>query len=370
MKIQYKAMILALGVAASLSSCSTRDILEPIVDAGQAVPTAYWEVGSTVCKAGEKFSFQGKYNVEPGKQVAYSEVWYRVKRDESASATAKLAGNALGYTKTVSSADTMRTFTPIARFDHSLAEWDGYEYIIKGEIPVSRTLNPVAWSKPREWDQERFDSYYPKGFQDEFRAEVIDLLTKDSTYYTSLRQVYINYPFSNEQFAAVNAKYDVNFPTDIKVDEEDQGSAEKSDLWFSTVKASDDAITGYYYTTLNEDGTAVVHEIAMDLPTAAEDGTLQYNGYRCYPVYKSAEWVFCRYNDDLGVILSTVRAKYMPAFKELLQVISFPEWIYDSTDREYNIDFSRNYNLETEFRVYDTDGEEGIANDRRVISIN
>lgn len=369
MKIQYKAFFMALGAAALLSACSTRDVLEDIVTPGQAVPTAYWEVGSTVCKAGESFTFQGKYTVEPGKTPAYSEIWYRVKRSESASATARLAGTSFGFTKTVTATDTMRSMTPIVRFDHTQAEWDGYEFVIKGSVPVSRTLSPVSWVKVTQWDQERFDSYYPAGYQEEFRAECVDLLTKDSTYYNALRTVYINYPFANERFAEMNTKYGLSFPTDVDLSGDDQGAGVKSDLWFSTTEASEDAVVGYYYITI-ENGNAVVHEIGKDVPTADADGVLTYNGARCYPVYKSSPWVFCRYDDDLGAIVSTVRAAYVPAFRELLQQITFPEWIYDSTEKVYFVEFTRDYKLDTEFRVYDTDGEEGIANDRREISIN
>lgn len=370
MKLLNKSLMIALASAFALTSCGDRDILNDVVDAGQAVPTAYWEVGSTTAKAGETFTFQGKYNVEPGKQVAYSEVWYRVKRDESAAATVKLGGASFAYTKTYSATDTLRSYQPIARFDHSLAEWDGYEFVVKGEVGVSRTLSPVAWADAENWDQERFDSYYPKGFASEFCDEVIKYLTADSTYYSALRTVYINYPFTNEQIKEVNAKCNVSLPDNIDMTKDDQGVAEKSDLWYFTSVASENAITGYYYTQVDAAGNTVVYEIAKDAPTFGEDGKATYNGASCYPVYDAAPWVFCRYDDDLGAVISTVRADYLKAFAELLKVVKFQEWIYDSSDQAYKIDFSRKYSLDAQFRVYDTDGQEGIANDVRVISIN
>lgn len=369
MKITYKSLLTALVATLLLTSCGNRDIFNNIVEAGQEVPTAYWEVGSTACKAGESFTFQGKYTVSPGKTAAYSEVWYRVNRDESAAATVKLGGAAFSYTKSYSATDTMRAYQPVVHLDHSQAEFDGYEYVIKGEIPVSRTLSPVSWIDAQTWDQERFDSYYPKGFAAEFCDEVVEYLTKDSTYYNSLRTVYINYPFSNDLVKQVNAKYGTALPDNVDLTQEDGGSGDKSDLWFSTTEASDDAIVGYYYFDL-VNGNNIVHEIAKDAPTFNADGTVTYNGATCYPVYKSSPWVFCRYNDDLGAIISTVRAQYMPAFKEMLQTISFQDWIYDSANKVYKVEFTRKYSLESQFRVYDTDGQEGIANDRRVITIN
>ncbi len=361
MKNINKFFLFALAAGSLLTSCKTDDTLGDKMILGQAVPTCYWEVGSTACKAGEAFTFQGKYNVEPGKNVAYSQVWYNVVRDDAASVTVKLAGASLSYSKSVSETNEVRSHQPIATFDHSLAEWDGHEFILIGSINVSRTLAPVSWVDATTWDQERFDTYYPAGFAQEFCDDVIDYLTKDSTYYNGLRTVYINYPFTNEQFKEVNAKYNVQLPDDIDMSGEDAGSSDKSDLWFSTTEASDDAIVGYYYTTVSGENT-IVHEVAKD---AAKDPSINY-----YPVYKSAPWVFCRYNDDLGAIISTVRAEYMPAFIDLLKNIKFEEWIYDSSEKVYKVEFSRKYTLQSQFRVYDTDGEEGIAADVREISIN
>lgn len=370
MKINYKALLITLGAGAALTSCANHDLIGNIADAGQEVPTCYWEVGSTVCKAGESFTFQGKYTVGyEGASPAYSEVWYRINRDDAAAASVALAGNGLSYTKTYSSNDTMRAYQPIERFDHSLAVWsDNHNWVVNGEVPVSRTLAPVSWKEIKAWDQERFDSYYPAGFADEFNAAVVEMLTKDSTYYSALRTVYINRPFTEEQTRAVNAKYNVNLPI-IDNTKEDGGAADRSDAWFYTTVADDNAVTGYYYIEIvNEVG--YYRMVAKDDVTTGDDGALYYNGVRVYPVYKAAEWVFCRYDDNTGSIISTVKPQYMPAFKELISQITFPEWIYDSSNKYYRVDFSRKYSLSSQFRVYDTKGEEGIATDVREISIN
>lgn len=352
---------LTAAFAFAMTSCETNDTLGDHLIRGQEVPTCSWEVGSVVCKAGESFSFHGKYTIPEGRSGNYCEVWYRTMRSESAAATVALTGASLSYTKTYSASDTVRAYQPIVRLEHSQAQWTDHMYEIDGQVSVSRTLSPVSWLDIEEWDQERFDSYYPANFANEFKAEVINYLTKDSTYYNALRTVYINHPFTNEQFAAVNSKYNVEFPL-VDMTKDDLGAGEKSDAWFSTTVASDAAIVGYYYNTVDASGNTIIHEIAKD----AE----QQEGINYYPVYKSAPWVFCRYNDDLGAIISTVRAQYMPAFKELLATISFSEWIYDGTNKVYKVEFSRNYTLQSQFRVYDNTGEEGIASDIREISIN
>ncbi len=354
-------LTLAAVVGMSMTSCDTKDTPGRIMEVGQEVPTCSWEIGSNVCKAGESFTFHGKYTIPVGRGGDYVQVWYRVLRNETAIATVALAGTSLSYSKTYSATDTMRTYQPIVTLSHSQAEWTNHMFEIDGVVEVSRTLAPVSWVEAKEWDEKRFNSYYPAGFAKEFNDEVVNYLTKDSTYYSALRTVYINHPFTNEQFADVNAKYGVNFPTDIDMSGDDGGAGTKSDLWYSTTVASDDAIVGYYYTTV-QNGNTIIHEVAKD--------AVQQEGVNYYPVYKSSPWVFCRYNDDLGAIISTVRAQYMPAFVELLQSITFDQWIYDSANKIYKVDFSRKYTLQSQFRVYDTEGEEGIASDVRDISIN
>ncbi len=95
MKIQYKLGLLALG-AVAMSSCSKHDIINEVAPVGQPVPEAYWQLNSSVCKAGESFGFQGKYNPHPGMEIDRSEVWYQIVRTEEASVTSKLGGNSLG----------------------------------------------------------------------------------------------------------------------------------------------------------------------------------------------------------------------------------------------------------------------------------
>lgn len=360
MKTKYISFA-AAALALLATSCDKHDIFKNGTT-GERVPTTYWELGSTTCKAGEAFTFKGKYYTEDGHVPDRSEIWYSVIRDESAAATVKLAGN-LSYTQTVTDNRVLRENQSIAVFPHAEAVYSEEDkaFVINSTVGTSATLAPLSWTNPEEWDQERFDGYYPQGFTDEFCAKVVDYLTKDSLYYNNLRTVYINYPFTNEQFAEINAKYGLKFPTDIKTTSESDASSDKSDRWFATKTADESKIVGYYYITVNDLGQTIIHEVAKDYVNP---------DVNLYPVYESAPWVFCRYNDDAGAILETVRAEYIPAFKELLGSIAFKDWIYDSSEKVYSIAFKREYSLESQFRVYDTEGNEGIAADTRVISLN
>lgn len=358
---------------ATVTSCAKHDPIADMMEIGQPVPTCYWSVGSTACKAGEDFTFNGKYYTDDDHTPDHSEVWYMVIRDQSMSATVKLAGKSLTYTKSVNSTDTVRDNQMVVSFPHSEETWNGYEYELDGTVPTSVTLGPVDWKNVTDWDEDKFNGYFPAGFAEEFNAEVIDYLTADSTYYSGLRTVYINYDFTNEQFAEVNSKYNLQFPTDIKIDPMDPQSAasDKSNRWYETTEANVEKIVGWYYKDVDANGNTVVKEVTKDVVTVNEDGfTATYEGNNCFPVYDSAPWVFCRYDDDAGAIVKAVRAAYIPAFKELLAIISFPEWIYDSTESQYSVVFAREYSLDAQFRVYDTVGNIGKAADIRNIKLN
>lgn len=367
-KISSYVLLAALAVGAS--ACSKHDLIPEITTVGQAVPTVYWEVGSTVCKAGDSFTFQGKYTSPEGRTPIRSEVWYQIVRDDVASVSTALAGTALAYTQTVSRTDTMRSFQCHAVFAHDQATWNGHEYIIQGTVPTSRTLSPVSWVEATEWDAERFNNFYPEGFQQTYLTKVINFLTSAETadsYYNALRNVYINYAFTNEQFKAAGLP-------EIDTTGDDGGAALKSDAWFSTTVDTEDARTGWYYTTLDAAGKVVYNEV--------KDKSQAPEGVRLYPTFKSAAWVFCRYDDNSGSIRSTVRPEYLPKFREMLETIPFQAWIYDSANSVYKVDFSRAYSLRANFRAYDKDTNrlndptapvyEGVtsATDLKTITIN
>ena len=118
----------------------------------------------------------------------------------------------------------------------------------------------------------------------------------------------------------------------------------------------------YYYITVADDGTAVYHEIAnqTDAPS----------GVNVQAVYKSAFWLFSRYSDDTGGKITTVRRQYMPYFKTMLETIPFTQWIYNTSEKTYTVNYDRRYVLVPQFRVYDTDGKMGVTTDNKDVDLN
>jgi len=349
MKRQYIIGALALLLALVTGACANHDPFADFGEIGQVLPTVDWEQGSTVVKAGSYGTFKAKYYTQDNSTLDHCEVWYLIKREQSATATSKLTSS-LSYTKTYSLSDTVRSSQMAASYPHSRAVWDGYEYVLTDSFPTSRTLSPITWTNPSEWDQELFDSYYPSTFADEFVAYMVNALTKDSTYYSDLRNVYINYDFTEDQFIALNQKYGFDMPTAT-------ATADKSDLWYTT-----DNVDHYYYTTIDDNGNTIYHEIATE--SAAPEGV------NVYPVYEASFWLFSRYSDDTGGKITTVRSKYMPYWKELISTIPFTSWIYSTSDKTYTVSFSRTYYLQPEFRVYDTNGKMGVTTDNKEVTLN
>jgi len=375
MKLQYKLGAVALAVAA-MTSCSQHDPFEDVVTPGQAVPTVNLALGSTVANAGDSVAFEGKYYTDKEHTPDHAEVWSNVVVTESAAATLGLT-QSLKYTQTVNTVDTVRTSQVVASYPHSMAKWDGYEFVLNAKFPTSVTLKSVKWTNIAEWDQNRFDSYYPADFMSSFTAKVNDYLTKDSTYYNDLRHVYVNYAFTLNQIQEVISKYP-QLPGLDKLLLEDAG--QKSDAWYTKItvesgKEEVENVVGYYYLELVGD-VNVYREVALDDPKLETvDGKQYYNVSEtlkvpAYKVYESSPWVFCRYDDNRGEVIATVRGNYMPVFKDLIALIPFTDWIYNSADKVYSVTFDRKYSLGVVFKVVDTVGNVGYTTEVKEVSLN
>ena len=358
MKPYSKIALITAGLLLA-TSCEVNDPFADKMELGQVLPTTSWELSSTVCKAGDEAGFLAKYyTTSDVAQIDHSEVWGMITGADVAAATQKLISSP-AYTMTINKNDTVRGYHMLRSYPHSMAQKVGTEFHLNASFPTSSTLSPINWNSPADWDQEKFDMYYPADFQANFCEKMVNYLTADSTYLSGLRQVYINYPFTKEQIDAVNAKYPSLTPIPFS-DSEETGKT-KGDLWFSP---DTKVIDHYYYTTLSGEVT-VEHEIAKK-----EDAPSNIDPSKVYPVYKAPHWIFCRYSDNTGGAVTSVRAEYMPLWKELVQAVPFTAWIYDATNKVYNVAFSRTYTIRPKFRVIDTNGKVGTDTESKSIELN
>ena len=354
MKLYNKIGLFAAG-ALMMTSCAVNDPFAEKMQIGEVVPTVSWELSSSVCKAGNEAGFLAKYyTTAEGVSIDHSEVWAMVTRTESAAATQKLISSP-AYTKTVNFIDTVRGFHLLAEFPHAMAELNGNEYHLNAAFPTSRTLGPVAWQTPGTWAEDMFTAYYPATFKEEFCAQMLKYLTDGDTYLSGLRQAYLNYDFTAEQVAAVNANHadlkPLPFPAEGEV---------KDDLWFAN---DTEVVTGYYY-------FVVENGVSKEVEVATKEEAIQagIKEELIYDVYKSPHWLYCRYSDNTGGAITSLREEYRPMWKELLQLIPFEAWIYNGPEKTYSVDFTRKYALEVQFKVIDTKG--GIGRDTEVKTID
>lgn len=359
MKLYNKIGLFAAGTFL-LASCAVNDPIADKMEIGQVLPTVSWELSSSVCKAGAEAGFLVKYYTTSDiASIDHIEVWGMETRVESAAATQKLVTSP-AYTLTVSVTDTVRANHILQSYAHSESNRVGQEYQMSAAFPTSSTLAPVAWSSPTEWDEEKFNMYYPETFKADFCDKMVSYLTQDSTYFGSLRNVYITYDFTKEQFDEVNAKYPNLEPLPWS-DSQEVGST-KGDLWYSV---DTEKTIGYYYTVV-ENGVTIEREVATIEEALAQGITED----KIFPVYKAPHWVFSRYSDDIGAAVTSVRAEYMPLWKELVKMIPFEKWIYNSADKNYAVDFSRKYAIVPQVRVYDTNGKYGTDTESKTVDLN
>lgn len=373
MKLQYKIGSVAAALVV-MTSCSMHDPYGDMVNVGDALPTVSLELGSTVVTAGDSVSFKGKYYTDGEHTPDHSEIWVLVSQTESASATLKLTPT-YSYNMSVGGSDTIRASQVVASFPHSDAVWNGHEFELNVKFPTSRTLRQLTWGNISEWDQEKFDSYYPDNFCDDFLNTVVTTLTKDSTYYNDLRYVYVNYNFTADQINGVIANHqDLNQNGELSQLVLTE-TADKSDIWYTKTTKEVQVegpggrpqteevpnVVGKYYIEL-VDGVSVYKEVPIDYDAP--------EGVQLYDVYESSPWLFCRYDDNVGGIITTVRGNYMPVFKELISLIPFTDWIYDSVEGLYSVSYSRKYQLGVAFKVFDTDGNIGYTTDAFTIDLN
>ena len=365
MKIYNKLGIFAATALLS-ASCAVNDPFADYMEMGEVVPTVSWELNSAVCKAGNEAGFLGKYyNTEEGVAISHSEVWGMITRSESAAATCKLVSSP-AYTQTVNLTDTVRGFHLLATFPHSEEYLDGKEYHLEGAFPTSRTLAPISWANVTEWDDATFGFYYPADFKETFRAKMVGYLTDTDSYLSSLRAIYSNFGFTKEQFDELNndfaGKIEGYQPLPFS-DSEVQGET-MGDLWYDPVLT--DTI-GYYCSIL-------VDGVLTEMPcTSPEDGAEKYgvDKSKVFPVFNAPHWLYCRYSDNTGGAVTSMKEEYRQVWRALLEnYITFEDWIYNGADQNYAVEFTRKYTIVSQFKVIDSKGGVGRDTDLKYVELN
>lgn len=363
MKI-YNKLGLFAAVALFSASCAVNDPFADNMEMGEVVPTVSWELNSAVCKAGNDAGFLAKYyTTEEGVAIDHSEVWGLITRAESAAATCKLVSSP-AYTQTVNLTDTVRAFHLLASYPHSEEYLVGNEYHLNAAFPTSRTLAPITWANVETWDDVTFGFYYPADFKKTFCAKMVGYLTDADSYLASLRSIYSKFAFTKEQFDVLNEEFAGKIEgyqplpfSDSEVEGETMG-----DLWYDV---NTDKVIAYYYTVV-EDG--VIKEILCDSPESAPEGV---DKTKVFPVYDAPHWLYSRYSDNTGGVITNMKEEYRQVWRYLLEnFITFEDWIYNGSDKNYAVEFTRKYTIATQFKVVDSKNGVGRDTDIKYVELN
>ncbi len=171
MKSRYQIIALTLLVVGA-SACAKHDFLDEDTITGKVGPEAYWDVKSTAITAGDSMEFTAQY-YSSKETISHSEAWYSI--DETVDYTVICPWmKSSSYSKISNVTTRKRVLQFISAYPHSEELWSDslHAYTFTGYFPVSRTLSPISWSQPAEYDADKMELYFGKEFIQTFRDEV------------------------------------------------------------------------------------------------------------------------------------------------------------------------------------------------------
>lgn len=171
MKSRYQIIALTLLVVGA-SACAKHDFLDEDTITGKVGPEAYWEIKSSAITAGDSMQFTAQY-YSSKEAIDHSEAWYNI--DEKVEYTVICPWvTTFAYSKTSNTTEHKRISQFISRYAHSEDFWSDslHAYTFTGYFPVSRTLSPVVWNHPSDYDADKMESYFGKEFMQSFRDEL------------------------------------------------------------------------------------------------------------------------------------------------------------------------------------------------------
>ena len=167
----YKIIALVL-LAVGISACAKHDFLDEDTITGKVGPEAYWEIKSSAITAGDSMQFTAQY-YSAKQAIDHSEAWNNI--DEKVEYTVICPWvTTFSYSKTSNTSEHKRISQFITRYAHSEDFWSDslHAYTFTGYFPVSRTLSPVVWNHPSDYDADKMESYFGKEFMQSFRDEL------------------------------------------------------------------------------------------------------------------------------------------------------------------------------------------------------
>lgn len=157
-------------------SCAKHDFLDEQVITGNVGPQAYWETESATMRAGSSMLFKLQY-YSTDAEIDRAEVWYNTVETESKSVSCPWVAT---FTYAIQSEHSEEKLISqfIQSYPHSQAVWSDTlrAYVLEDKFPVSGTLSPFTWVKPKEFDPKIMDDYFGVGFMQHFKDSLYTMM--------------------------------------------------------------------------------------------------------------------------------------------------------------------------------------------------
>lgn len=347
MKITLKIAALAL-LFMSVVSCEKHDFFDENTITGAVGPETYWTIESSAVKAGERMNFRGQY-YSTAEEIDRSEVWYDLFVSEDKLVSAPLI-KSFTYNFTSSTITQQRVLQTIQTYEHNDSLWTDSlrAYVLNESFPVSGTLAPVTWNKPK--DTIGFAKNLVLYFGESFAKDFKDGLTKKM--YDDVNVPYDSLKYgANMDFLRGLTLLDsatLSWMTDSAFDK-------NSNSWVNYIKRNDSI-----WSTTKFDTTMVVDTISRQVNV----------GTNRDPIWVDSVWYDTTYN--ISPKLDSVIYVY-PQIKETIETlwrdsVDFYDLILGA-EGDYSVEFQRSYLINAELRVYDKKGTYSRT-DSKEISIN
>lgn len=159
-----------------VSCVEKHDFFDENAITGNIGPQAYWEVESSTVSAGSAMPFEVQYYTT-AENIDHSEVWYNIIEMQEKTVSCPWV-TTFTYSVGSTKSEEKRISQKIQEYPHSLAIWSDslHAYTFKAEFPVSGTLSPFSWSKPEVFDYDNMETYFGKGFMEQFKDSLHTLM--------------------------------------------------------------------------------------------------------------------------------------------------------------------------------------------------
>ncbi len=165
-----------LLVIVLFSSCEKHDFFDENLITGKVGPQAYWEIESTTMSAGSDMSFVLQY-YSTVSDITHTELWYNVTETQEKTVTCPWV-TSFTYSYTSTQSEEKRVSQKVQEYPHSLAAWSDTlrAYTFTSDFTVSRTLAPLSWMKPEQFDSTKMETYFGADFMQQFKDSLYDLM--------------------------------------------------------------------------------------------------------------------------------------------------------------------------------------------------